>query len=221
MYRTNRPIVCCILTMNAINIFTRQMLVIIAGLLATVVLTGYFLYFKGASAVHQPPIIMAQDSVPAIFPNFSLKTLNGTPLETSQYKGKKIIVLNVASECGYTPQYADWQKFYEASQEFVVVIGFPSNDFGAQEPGSGEQIQQFCQKNYGVTFPVVEKVSVKGANQSPVYKWLSDPELNGWNKELPSWNFCKYLIDENGKLVRFFGSNIKPDHPEFLKALGM
>jgi glutathione peroxidase len=154
-------------------------------------------------------------------PNFQLKTLDGKTIQTQDYKGKKIIVLNVASECGYTPQYADWEKFYKENTNEVVVLGFPCNQFGGQEPGTGEEIQQFCQKNYGVTFPILEKVQVKGEGQSPVYQWLSTPSMNGWNDQVPSWNFCKYLIDEEGKLVRFFGSNIKPDNPEFLTALGM
>lgn len=137
----------------------------------------------------------------------------------SQFAGKKVVVLNVASKCGYTPQYTDWQKFYEENKESVVVLGFPSNDFGRQEPGSAEEIAEFCERNYGVTFPMFEKVVVKGEGKHPIYAWLSDPALNGWNKEEPSWNFCKYLINERGELTHFFGSNIRPNSQEFFNAL--
>jgi glutathione peroxidase len=190
--------------------------------LATTALSyGYHLLVKGADTIIQPTDNMAQDTITHPFPNFDLKTLDGRTVHTQDFKGKKIIILNVASECGYTPQYSDWQKFYDANKEDAVVLGFPCNDFGAQEPGGADEIQNFCQKNYGVTFPILEKTSVRGDNQSPVYQWLSAPEQNGWNDAEPSWNFCKYLIDEDGKLVRFFGSNVKPDHPSFLEALGL
>ncbi|MBP6566048.1 MAG: glutathione peroxidase, partial [Saprospiraceae bacterium] len=99
------------------------------------------------------------------------------------------------------------------------VLGFPCNQFMSQEPGTSAEIETFCQKNYGVTFQMFDKVDVKGDQQSPVYKWLTDPAQNGWNSDVPSWNFCKYLIDENGKLTHFFASKIKPDSPEFLVAL--
>jgi glutathione peroxidase len=182
---------------------------------------GYHLLVKGADTIMKPTHNMAQDTVIHPFPNFDLKTLDGRTLHTQDFKGKKIIILNVASECGYTPQYSDWQKFYDANKEDAVVLGFPCNDFGGQEPGGANEIQNFCQKNYGVTFPILEKINVSGDDQSPVYQWLSSPDKNGWNDAEPSWNFCKYLIDEDGKLVRFFGSNVKPNHPSFLEALGL
>ena len=153
------------------------------------------------------------------FHTLSAKTLDGQTISMDQYKGKKIIVLNVASECGYTPQYADWQAFYEKNKDKVVVLGFPCNQFGGQESGSATQIQQFCQKNYGVTFLMFEKVDVKGNDQSPVYKWLTDPSQNGWNSDVPSWNFCKYLIDEEGKLTHFFASGVTPESADFKKAM--
>lgn len=152
---------------------------------------------------------------------FELKSrsLAGDTVAMSQFAGKKVVVLNVASKCGYTPQYADWQKFYEENKESVVVLGFPSNDFGRQEPGTAEEITEFCERNYGVTFPMFEKAVVKGEGKHPVYVWLSDPKLNGWNKEEPTWNFCKYLINEKGELTHFFGSNVKPSSQEFFNAL--
>jgi glutathione peroxidase len=145
--------------------------------------------------------------------------LDGQPVPFEQFRGKKVIILNVASKCGYTPQYADWEKFYQANREDAVVIGFPCNDFGAQEPGSAVEIGEFCQKNYGVTFPMLEKGHVKGAEKSPLYQWLTDPAQNGWNSEEPGWNFCKYLINEKGELTHYFASRVKPDSPEFYQAL--
>ncbi|MBK9256783.1 MAG: glutathione peroxidase [Saprospiraceae bacterium] len=153
------------------------------------------------------------------FHSLSADALDGKTITMDQYKGKKVIVLNVASKCGYTPQYADWQAFYEKNKENFVVLGFPCNQFMGQEPGTAEDIESFCQKNYGVTFQMFDKVDVKGADQHPVYKWLTTPEQNGWNADVPSWNFCKYLIDENGNLTHFFASKIKPDSPEFLAAI--
>jgi glutathione peroxidase len=152
---------------------------------------------------------------------FKINTLVGESVTLEQYKGKKVVLLNVASKCGFTPQYADWEKFYGAHQGSVVVLGFPCNDFGKQEPGNAGEIADFCQKNYGVTFPMFEKVVVKGEHKSPIYQWLTDPAQNGWNSQEPSWNFCKYVVDEHGKLTHFFGSNVKPDNPQFLKAMGL
>ncbi len=153
------------------------------------------------------------------FYQFTVNSLDGKPVSLEQFRGKKIIVLNVASKCGYTPQYADWEKYYAENKEKVVVLGFPSNDFLSQEPGSAEEIAAFCQKNYGVSFPMFEKVHVKGDDTAPLYRWLSDPVQNGWNSQEPSWNFCKYLINEKGELTHFFASKVKPDSPEFLSAL--
>lgn len=156
-----------------------------------------------------------------LLPDLTVQSLDGKPVQLSQYRGKKIIILNVASKCGYTPQYADWEKFYSDNGGKIVVLGFPCNDFMSQEPGSAGEIAEFCQKNYGVTFPMFEKIHVKGEQQSPLYRWLSDPAQNGWNSDVPSWNFCKFLINEKGELTNFFASGVKPDSPEFKAALGM
>jgi glutathione peroxidase len=172
-------------------------------------------------SIQRPMEIAVADSTLPSLHQFTVNALDGKPVALDQFKGKKVIILNVASECGYTPQYADWQKFYDANKESVVVLGFPCNDFGAQEPGSATEIGAFCQKNYGVTFPMFEKVAVKGAGQAPLYQWLTDPAKNGWNNQAPSWNFCKYVVDENGKLTHFFGSNVKPDNAQFLQSMGL
>lgn len=156
------------------------------------------------------------------FYEFKMKALTGNEtVDFSKYKGKKIVILNVASKCGYTPQYADWQKFHEQHGDKVVVLGFPANNFGSQEPGTEEDISTFCKKNYGVTFQMFSKVDVKGDNQSPLYKWLSDKSLNGWNDKTPTWNFCKYVVSEDGRLTHFFASAVKPTDAEFLKAVGL
>ncbi|MEZ4905634.1 MAG: glutathione peroxidase [Spirosomataceae bacterium] len=151
-----------------------------------------------------------------------MKALMGNEeIALSKYKGKKIILINVASARGYTPQYEDWQKFHEKYGDKIVVLGFPANNFGSQESGSNAEIATFCQKNYGVTFQMFSKIDVVGDNQHPLFKWLSDKTLNGWNDKAPTWNFCKYVVDENGKLTHFFASKIKPTDEEFKKAVGI
>lgn len=159
-------------------------------------------------------------NMPSSFYQLQANSLDGKSVSLDQFKGKKIIVLNVASKCGYTPQYADWEKFYQSHKDEAVVLGFPSNNFMGQEPGSAEEIAEFCQKNYGVSFPMFEKVDVKGSDISLVYQWLTDPAKNGWNKQEPSWNFCKYLINEKGELTHFFASKVTPESPEFKEAFG-
>ena len=153
--------------------------------------------------------------------DFKMESLEGEMIDLSKYKGKKVVILNVASKCGFTPQYADWQKFHEQYGDKVVVLGFPANNFGSQEPGSDEEIATFCEKNYGVTFQMFSKIDVTGENQHPLYQWLSKKELNGWNDKSPTWNFCKYVINEDGQLTNFFGSKILPSSDEFKTAVGV
>ena len=156
------------------------------------------------------------------FYEFKMPSLVGAEsIDFSKYKGKKIIILNTASKCGYTSQYEDWQKFHELHGDKIVILGFPANNFGAQEPGTGDEIATFCKKNYGVTFQMFAKIDVTGANQHPLYKWLSDKTLNGWNDKAPTWNFCKYVINEQGQLTNFFASGVKPTDAEFKKAVGL
>jgi len=155
------------------------------------------------------------------FYDFTVNDLSGKPTSLKDFQGKTVILINVASKCGFTPQYADWQKFHEEHGDKVAVLGFPANDFMSQEPGSSEEIAEFCQKNYGVTFTMFEKVTVTGKDKAPLYDWLSKKELNGWNNQEPTWNFCKYLINKEGKLTHFFESKITPNNPEFLKAVGI
>lgn len=153
--------------------------------------------------------------------DFTVKSIDGKPVSLSGFRGKKVVILNVASKCGFTPQYADWEKFYETHGDKIVVLGFPANNFANQESGSNDEIAQFCQKNYGVSFPMFEKVSVVGSDQAPLYKWLSTKSMNGWNEKAPTWNFCKYVINEKGELTNFFASAVKPDDAEFRKAVNL
>lgn len=156
------------------------------------------------------------------FYTFKAKSLDGKKtIDFAEYKGKKVVIVNVASKCGYTPQYADWQKFHEKYGDKIVVLGFPANDFMSQEPGSNDEIGAFCQKNYGVSFQMFEKVQVTGNSKHPLYEWLSSKKLNGWNDKEPSWNFCKYVINEKGELTNFFGSAVKPNDAEFKQAVGI
>ncbi|MCF8324850.1 MAG: glutathione peroxidase [Leadbetterella sp.] len=155
------------------------------------------------------------------FYDFTVNDLSGKPVNLKEYKGKSVVLINVASKCGFTPQYADWQKFHEKFGDKIAVLGFPANNFMSQEPGSSEEIAAFCQKNYGVTFRMFEKIEVAGKDKAPLYNWLSNKDLNGWNDQEPSWNFCKYLINKDGKLTHFFESKITPENPEFLKAVGI
>ena len=146
-------------------------------------------------------------------------TIDGQEISFEKFKGKKVLIVNVASKCGYTYQYEGLQKLHELYGNKVAILGFPANDFLFQERGSNEEIAEFCESNYGVTFQMFEKITTKGKKQSPVYHWLSNKELNGWNDQKPSWNFCKYIIDEDGKLVGFFDSKVKPLSEEIVSLI--
>ncbi|HUX56292.1 MAG TPA: glutathione peroxidase [Bacteroidales bacterium] len=144
------------------------------------------------------------------FYDFNVKTLEGGDFDFSTLKGKKVMVVNTASKCGFTPQYKDLEEVYEQYQGDLVIIGFPANNFMNQEPGSAADIRKFCTENYGVTFPMMEKISVKGKDMHPLYKWLTSKDENGVMDSEVKWNFQKYLIDENGKLVDVIYSKDKP-----------
>jgi len=142
--------------------------------------------------------------------NIEINSLDGSPINLNDYKGKHILFVNVASECGFTGQYEDLQKLYDTYQDKLMVIGVPCNQFGGQEPGTSDQIQSFCSKNYGVTFLMTEKIDVKRDGQHPLYKWLTNKDLNGIKSTSVKWNFQKYLIDGNGDFVDYFYSITKP-----------
>jgi glutathione peroxidase len=152
-------------------------------------------------------------------PTAKVKSIDGKDVDFSQFKGKKVLIVNVASECGYTPQYEDLQKLSETYKDKLVILGFPANNFGGQEPGTNEDIQTFCKKNYGVTFPLFEKISVTGDDQHPIYKWLTTKDMNGWNDQQPKWNFNKYMLDESGSLIKYYSSTVKPFDNEIVNQL--
>lgn len=165
-------------------------------------------------------IISPQDAaIPKTIYDFKVAALTGGTIDFSAYKGKKILIVNTASKCGYTPQYEGLEKLYKANKDKLVIIGFPANNFGGQEPGSNENIADFCQKNYGVSFPMAAKISVKGKEMAPIYQWLTNKAHNGYEDSDVKWNFQKYLIDEQGQLIGVFDSKVKPDGEEIAAAL--
>ncbi len=153
------------------------------------------------------------------FYDFKVKTLEGKDFDFSSLKGKKVMIVNVASKCGNTPQYKELEEMYEQYQGKLVIIGFPANNFAGQEPGSPEEIRKFCTETYGVTFPLMEKISVKGDDMHPLYKWLTSKSQNGLLDSDVTWNFQKYLIDENGKLVDFVKPKDKPNSEKVISWL--
>ena len=148
-----------------------------------------------------------------------INSLNGNSIDLSSFKGKYILFVNVASECGFTSQYEDLQKLYEKYQDSLMIIGVPCNQFGGQEPGAAKEIQSFCQKNYGVTFLMTEKVDVKGNKQHPLYQWLTQKKLNGNTNSTIKWNFQKYLVDGKGELVNYYYSITNPLSTKITKQL--
>ena len=177
--------------------------------LITVLTVGIIFLLIGLTAKKSSDPI---EKVKAIASFYDLKatTIDGEEISFNQFKGKKVLIVNTASSCGYTYQYEGLQKLHDLYGKDVAVLGFPANDFLFQERGSDADIADFCEKNYGVTFQMFSKITTKGRNQSEVYTWLTNKNLNGWNEKKPTWNFCKYLVDENGDLVAFFDKSVKP-----------
>lgn len=151
--------------------------------------------------------------------DIKINGLNGKPLELSKFKGKYILFVNVASKCGFTPQYKDLQELYESYQDKLTVIGVPCNQFGKQEPGNAKEIESFCEINYGVSFPITEKIDVKGSSQHPLYAWLTQKELNGKTNSKVKWNFQKYLVDPQGQFVDYYFSMTSPTSSKITKHL--
>lgn len=150
--------------------------------------------------------------------DFKVKNIEGSTIDLTAFKGKKILIVNTASECGFTPQYEDLQKLYSTYKDKLVIIGFPANNFGEQEPGTNSEIKSFCSKNYGVTFPMMGKVSVKGNGIDPLFAWLTtepNPDFTGDIK----WNFEKFLLDENGKLIHRFKTRTSPMSDEIVNLI--
>lgn len=151
--------------------------------------------------------------------SFKVEALDGGSIDFSKFKGKKILVVNTASKCGYTPQYKGLEELYQKYKDKLVIVGFPANNFGGQEPGTNTEIKEFCTKNYGVTFPMAAKVSVKGDDQAAIFKWLCNKSENGVLDAEIKWNFGKFLLDEKGNLVAYFPSKVEPMSEEIISKL--
>lgn len=174
----------------------------------TAVLVGIFILFS---------LIMIQAQTNSIH-QFKVKDINGEEFDMSSLKGKKVLIVNVASKCGLTPQYEQLQELYDKYKDRnFIIIGFPANDFANQEPGTTSEIKAFCTENYGVTFPMMDKLSTKGKDQAPIYEWLTHKSKNGVLDSKVSWNFQKYMIDEAGKLVDFVSPKESPMSEKIIK----
>jgi glutathione peroxidase len=162
-------------------------------------------------------IVGSFSPAPTSIYNFKIASLDGGTIDFSNFKGKKILIVNTASMCGFTPQYEGLEKLYKSHKDKLVIIGFPSDNFGNQEFHDNDSIKTFCRKDHGVTFPLTTRVDVKGPNATPVFKYLCDKSENGVLDATISWNFNKFIIDENGNLLKHFDSKITPESPELLK----
>jgi glutathione peroxidase len=179
-----------------------------------------FLLYK--KIISGRPVVENKDSVKPPVSFYSLKTqlINGEKLSFEKLKGKKVLIVNTASDCGFTNQYADLQKLYQHSKEDLEIIAFPANDFKQQEKGTNEEIEKFCVSNYFVRFKLAKKTQVvKGNSQDPVFQWLSNKENNGWNDRAPVWNFTKYLLNEEGVLTHYFEPAVSPVSEEVIRAV--
>lgn len=168
------------------------------------------------------PIQANTDNTPPLVALYELQALqnNGVPFDFSTLKNKKVLIVNTASDCGYTNQYSDLEKLYQLYKSKLVILAFPADDFKGQEKGSDDAIAEFCKVNFGVTFPIMQKSSVvKTAFQHIVYQWLSSAKKNGWNDQAPTWNFSKYFIDEKGQLMYYFEPSVSPLSDEVISAI--
>ena len=161
------------------------------------------------------------DNIQPIKSFYSLRAddIDGNSISMSNYINKKILVVNVASKCGYTPQYKELQKLYNDYKDNLYILAFPSNDFLGQEPGSNQEIKTFCEINFGIKFDIFDKIAVRGSHAHPIYQWLSDKNKNGWNNQAPTWNFSKYLINEKGELMGVWGPKTSPLSDEILSKI--
>ena len=197
---------------NSINMTIRQ----------KVLKTVYpvWIWFAGKKGINTKSVSNEKTMPVASFYSLKDTAIDGTVFDFEKLKGKKVMLVNTASDCGYTGQYDDLQKLSELYKDKLVVLGFPANDFKEQEKGTDEEIASFCKKNFGVSFPLMQKGSViKGPDQNKIFEWLTDSTKNGWNNQQPSWNFCKFIVDEQGRLINFFASTIEPLGNEIITAL--
>ncbi|MEI7471878.1 MAG: glutathione peroxidase [Chitinophagaceae bacterium] len=164
----------------------------------------------GNSQTAMSPTSINPVAAPSSIHSFKVESLDGGVINFATFKGKKILIVNTASECGFTPQYEGLQQLYDQYKDKLVIVGFPANNFGAQEPGSNATIKEFCKSNYGVSFPMAAKISVKGEDQAPIYKWLCNRSENGVMDASMKWNFNKFLLNEEGELLYYFESGVEP-----------
>ena len=177
----------------------------------------WFTKLAGANST----ILTNEKATPAVsFYTLQAAAGDGGTMDFSALKGKQVLLVNTASDCGYTDQYAELEKLYQQHKNIIEIIAFPANDFKEQEKGTDEEIGAFCKKNYGVTFPIMARsVVIKSTQQNPVFQWLTNPAKNGWNSKAPSWNFSKYLINKEGQLTHYFGPGISPLSKEVMDAI--
>jgi glutathione peroxidase len=179
-----------------------------------------WMWFARTTGKNTAKLSNQQKMPPVSFYSLTATLNNGDTLNFEDLRGKKVLIVNTASDCGYTDQYADLEKLYEEFKDRLIIIGFPANDFKHQEKGTDEEIAKFCKLNYGITFPLAKKsVVIKDPAQNLVFRWLTDTTLNGWNSRPPSWNFSKYLINEEGVLTNYFGSSVSPSGDEIKNAI--
>ncbi len=160
-----------------------------------------------------------KNDVPKSIYDFKVESITGDTIDFAQFKGKKILIVNTASQCGFTPQYKELEELYEKYKGKLVIVGFPANNFLKQEPGDNREISAFCEKNYGVTFPLAAKISVKGKDIAPIYQWLTRKQYNGVMNSSVKWNFQKYLVNEKGELVDMYYSMTKPMSSKIVEAI--
>ena len=190
--------------------FIKKRKKIIMFTFASTVITGVFSMAFSKNVIEHEGVVSGSKS----FYDLSINDINGEEIKLEKFKGKKVMIVNVASRCGYTSQYKDLQSLYEKNKDKLEIIAVPCNDYGSQESGSNSDIKNFCETNYGVSFTMGSKQKIKSSPTSDLYRWLSDPKQNGWNSSLPSWNFCKYVINEEGQLTHFLRSGVSPTGKE-------
>ena len=195
--------------------------ILVSMVLIATFMFGIFNFFFGPKGGQMEPYLQnkMQNTNKTVY-QFTMNDIDGKPVSLSNFKGKVVIMVNVASKCGLTPQYKELQAFYNQYKDRgVIILGFPANNFMGQEPGSESDIKSFCEKNYGVTFPMFSKISVKGKDMHPLYQFLTSKEQNGVMDSDVKWNFQKYLIDREGRMVTFFDPRTAITDPEVVKAV--
>jgi len=182
---------------------------------ASTIISGVFSMAFSKNVIESKGVVNSASS----FYDLALNDINGKKINLAKFKGKKVMIVNVASRCGYTSQYKDLQALYEKNKDKLEIIAVPCNDYGSQESGSNSEIKNFCETRYGVSFTMGSKQKIKSSPISDLYHWLSDPKQNGWNSSLPSWNFCKYVINEDGQLTHFLRSGVNPTGSEMIEII--